>query len=178
MSKRKKVIGVMGSSHGEIPNVALTLGYNVGKAIAKSGSILLTGGTLGVPEQAVLGANELGGTTIAISPAVNMQEHTTKYNQSDKSNIYVFTGLGDFGRNLFNVRTADALIYICGGMGTLSELTMAYAEGKLIGILTNSGGISENAEHIIKLTGKIPKNVVIYDTDPSTLVDKLLEKYL
>lgn len=176
MHKRQKVIGVMGSSHGEIPEETLTLAHSVGEAIAKNDAILLTGGTLGIPEKAVIGAKETGGITLAISPAVNIDEHINKYNQSDKSDIYIFTGLGDFGRNILNTRTADALIYIRGGMGTLSELAMAYAEGKLIGVLSNSGGIAEHAKSIIEITGKEPKNEVIYETNPEGLVQKLLEK--
>jgi len=170
-----KTIFVAGNSHGEIPEIALEKAFELGKCIAKGGYTLITGGTLGTPEKAVLGCIENKGLSVAISPAVNLQEHIEKYHQSDKSDVYIYTGGGDMGRNIFNIRSADAVIVVGGGMGTLCEFTMAFAEGKRIGILTGTGGITSQIKKIISATKKKPKNMIVFSSNPKTLLKKLFE---
>jgi uncharacterized protein (TIGR00725 family) len=171
-----KKVFVAGNSHGKIPAIALEKAEEFGACVAKEKLILVTGGTLGVPERAVLGAKKEGGLSVAISPAKDIKEHVEKYNQSTESDIYIFTGVGDMGRNIFNTRTADAVVIIGGGMGTLNEFTMAYAEGKLIGVLVGTGGITTQIKKLITVTKKKPKNSVIYSRDPKDLLDKLIKE--
>src|SRR3990172_3148466 len=173
----KKVIFVAGNSHGEIRKSAIRMARVVGRLIAKNGNILLTGGTLGVPEEAVMGAKEKNGETVAISPGVSMKEHLEKYKQSARSYKYIFTGLGDMGRNIYNIRSCDAVVIIGGGMGTLTEFCMAYAEGKPIGVLLGTGGITSIIKELINLTKKKPKAPVFYSDKPGDLINKISKVY-
>ena len=69
---------------------------------------------------------------------------------------------------------AARVVIIGGGVGTLNELTIAYDEGRPVGIVTNSGGISNAVPHIIEelCLREIPPNMV-FDDDPVALLDKL-----
>ena len=58
--------------------------------------------------------------------------------------------------------------------GTLGELAITYDEGRLIGVLTGTGGITELVEPIITASGKQTGACVPYDEDPERLVDRLL----
>jgi len=57
--------------------------------------------------------------------------------------VLIFTGLGVMGRELVNVRTSDIVVVIGGRSGTLGEFAIAYEDGKLIGVLTGTGGIAD-----------------------------------
>src|SRR5262249_26250797 len=56
------------------------------------------------------------------------------------------TGMG-FMRNTLTVRTADAVIMISGGIGTLNELTVSYQEKPTV-ILEGTGGWSDRIREI------------------------------
>lgn len=84
----------------------------------------------------------------------------------------IFTGFGLKGRNVPFVRTCDGIIAISGRIGTLNEFTIAYDEGKTIGILKGTGGISDRIEDIVDKSGK-EGGKVIYESDPHLLVAKI-----
>jgi uncharacterized protein (TIGR00725 family) len=121
MDSTKKYIGVIGAS--SCPPEICKLAEEVGAEIAKAEAILICGGLGGVMEAVCKGAKEQGGITIGILPGVN----------KDEANPYVDfpvpTGLGE-GRNVLIVRSADVLIAISGGYGTLSEVGFALRLGK------------------------------------------------
>jgi predicted Rossmann-fold nucleotide-binding protein len=77
-------------------------------------------------------------------------------------------------RDIINIRSSDAVVIIGGGIGTLNEFTVAYDEGRPIGIVTESGGISNSIEHIVVelCQREMPPNLVM-DRDPVKLMDKL-----
>jgi len=54
----------------------------------------------------------------------------------------VATGIGHL-RNFVNVYSADGVIVVGGGAGTLSEIAAAYIEGKPIVALKGSGGVAD-----------------------------------
>lgn len=92
----------------------------VGRLLARAGAHLLTGGRTGVMEAACRGAVSAGGTTIAVLPGCDQAESPP----NPHVEIAVFTGMG-VGRNAILVQTADAVIAIGGGWGTLSEIALA-----------------------------------------------------
>jgi hypothetical protein len=77
------------------------------------------------------------------------------------------------GREIENIRSCDAVIFAGGRSGTLGEFAIAYDEGKVIGILTGTGGISEHLRQIITMVNKETGAFVCYDSDPEALMDKL-----
>src|SRR6266545_7349898 len=95
----------------------------VGRLLAEQGAILVCGGLGGVMEAAAKGAKANGGTTVGILPGADPAAANTFID------IPLATGLGEM-RNFLIVRTAQALIAIGGGVGTLSEIALAQRIGK------------------------------------------------
>lgn len=146
----------------------------IGRELAKAGAAVLTGATSGFPYLAAMGAKEEGGITIGFSPAMSLKEHTKKYRLPiDYHDLIVYTGFGYAGRNLFLVRSADAIIHLSGRIGTLNEFTNAFEDRKAIGVLTGTGGTSTLIDDIIEIADRGPGKV-IYDDDPIELVEKVL----
>lgn len=85
----------------------------------------------------------------------------------------MYTGFGYSGRNLLFVRATDAMIFISGRIGTLNEFTIAFEDKKPIGILINSGGISDELDHILNVAKKGRRDIVT-EPDPKILVNKVI----
>ena len=171
-------IGVMGSAVPDFePRVAQAC-RQLGRAIAAQGCCLLTGACPGLPHEAVLGAKEAGGHVIGISPALNLKEHVETFaSPYEQYDVLIYTGLGLMGRELINVRSSDIVVVIGGRCGTLGEFSIAYEEGKLIGALTGTGGISAVLADVERSLGKNTGAEIIYDAEPEQLIRKLLERY-
>ncbi|HUH78773.1 MAG TPA: TIGR00725 family protein [Methanoregula sp.] len=92
----------------------------IGELIAGEGGILVCGGLAGVMEAACRGAQERGGVTVGILPG------TAGGNRY--LGIAIRTGLGH-ARNAIVVQSADAVIAVGGGHGTLSEIAIALKAG-------------------------------------------------
>ena len=88
--------------------------------------------------------------------------------------LTVYTGFGYAGRNLILTRSADAVIIICGRIGTLNEFTVAFEDRKPIGVLEDSGGMADELEDITRIAHKHQCHV-LYESDPNKLVSGLLE---
>src|SRR4030042_883267 len=147
----------------------------VGEAIAKAGAILVTGATSGIPHAATKGAKEAGGISIGFSPAASRVDHINRYKLPTKYlDLTVYTGFGYAGRNLILTRSADAVIIICGRIGTLNEFTVAFEDRKPIGVLEDSGGMADEIEDITRIAHKHLCQV-LYEPDPEKLVAGLIE---
>jgi uncharacterized protein (TIGR00725 family) len=171
-------IGVMGGATGDIAREHLDKAHQVGRVIAKQGCILLTGACPGLPFAAACGAKLEGGLVIGISPGLSLDEHVYKYQSpSDFHDVLIFTGSGLMGREVVNIRSSDMVVFIGGRSGTLGELAIAYDEGKLIGVLTGTGGISDIVAEILSACAKDTGARVIYEAEPQRLVEELLRIY-
>ena len=170
--------GVMGASGGEFALKLIASCRKLGAAIAESGNCLLTGACPGLPQEVVLGAREHDGHIIGISPASNETEHITRYDSPIKEyDIMIYTGLGLMGRELVNIRSSDIIVIVGGRSGTLGEFSIAFEEGKLIGVLDQSGGIANLLHSIVESLGKDTGAEVLYDSDPVNLVERLLIRF-
>lgn len=171
-------IGVMGGAGGGIPVACLRKAALLGGAIATAGCVLVTGACPGLPLAAARGAKRSGGTVIGISPGLSLDEHAFKYESPTLAHdVLIFTGSGLMGREVVNIRSSDIVVIIGGSSGTLGELAIAYDEGKLIGVLNGTGGISDMVKDILATCAKDTGARVIYDDDPQRLVKHLLEVY-
>ena len=81
------------------------------------------------------------------------------------------------GRELINTRSSDIVVVIGGRCGTLGEFSIAYEEGKLIGVLTGTGGITAVLSDVERSLGKSTGAQVLYETEPEQLIAKLIERY-
>lgn len=169
----------MGSADDALPEgVSRTLrekAEQLGRAIAGRDAVLLTGATTGLVHLAGRAAHEAGALHIGISPGSNQLEHVERYDlPTDACDAIIYTGFGLKGRNVVLVRSCDIVLVIAGSMGALNEFTIAYDEGKIIGCLTNTGGVADEAARIIDSFQKPTKAQVFYDDDPLRLVDRCL----
>ena len=177
-STHKLKIGVMGSASG--PQVddahARKMAAELGMEIGRRGHIFINGACPGLPHDALLGAKETGSFTIGISPAFSITEHVKEYRSPVDNEMIIYTGQGFMERDIINIRSSDGVCFISGGIGTLNELTIAYDEGRPIGVLTDTGGISNSIPLIIEklCMRRIPPNMV-FDSDPKTLVTRVIE---
>lgn len=178
LTHMKLKVGVMGSADGEVAAQSLSLAFALGQAIGQADCYVVTGGCPGLPLAAARGAKTAGGLVIGISPGLSLDEHIHKYGSPiEAHDLLIFTGSGLMGREVVNIRSSDIVVIVGGSSGTLGELAIAYDEGKLIGILQGSGGISEIAADILAACKKETGARVLYDTDPHRLVATLLETY-
>jgi len=66
------------------------------------------------------------------------------------------------------------VLILGGATGTLNEFTIAYDEGKIIGVLEGSGGVADHVAQIIDYCGKATQGMVLFDGDPERLVTRCL----
>lgn len=150
----------------------------LGKEIVKQGGIIITGATTGVPYYAAKGAKEAGGISVGISPAATYASHVKTYRlPTDNFDFIIYTGFEYSGRNLILTKSADAVVIGCGGFGTLNEFTIALEDNKPIGILSGTGGATEEIATLLQNI-KDPHNHgsgrVIFCDDPKKLVSELI----
>lgn len=81
------------------------------------------------------------------------------------------------GREVVNIRSSDIVVIIGGSSGTLGELAIAYDEGKLIGVVTGTGGISDHVQDILAALDKQTGARLLCDADPASLTADLLKIY-
>ncbi|MDA8169374.1 MAG: protein containing YHS domain protein [Nitrospiraceae bacterium] len=168
-------IGVMGSASGGLTKKHRQTAYNLGRAIAENGCITVTGACPGLPFESARGAKEAGGMVVGISPGLSTWEHVHKYQSPlEHHDVLIFTGSGLMGREVVNIRTSDIVVIIGGRSGTLGEFSIAYDEGKLIGVVLGTGGITREIKYILRVIKKKTGAQVIYDQDPERLVKSLL----
>lgn len=168
-------IAVSGSAVDNCSDGAFKKAYEVGRQIAKQKAVLITGATIGVPQWATRGAKSAGGVSIGLSPAVSKQAHVKTYKLPIKyMDLIIYTGFDYSGRNMLMTRSADAVITICGRIGTLNEFTTAFEDKRVMGVLTGTGGVEVEIERILKIARRGRKRIV-FDSDPKKLVEKVMK---
>ena len=174
--KPKHKICVSGAAETEhCGEGALELAKELGREIVRHDGVLVTGATTGIPYWAAIGAKEEGGISIGLSPAVSEKEHINVYHlPTDYFDVIIYTGFNYSGRNLLLTRSSDAVVIACGRMGTFNEFTIAFEDGKPIGVLEGSGGTADLVRDLIPKLHRGPGNIV-YDANPKNLIEKVIE---
>ncbi|MEI7511365.1 MAG: hypothetical protein WCJ84_04375 [Candidatus Peregrinibacteria bacterium] len=171
-------IGVMGSAQG--PDIVrqenTKLAIRIGEAIATTGNILVNGACPGLPNDSAIGAKHAGGFVMGVSPAFSRREHLDKYNSPiDPYDMILYTGMGLMQRDILNIRFSDAVIILGGGIGTLNEFTVAFDEGRYIGVLTSADGISSHVKEVIAMCHREEGDRIFFSENPEELVKTLVE---
>jgi hypothetical protein len=112
-------IAVIGAADAtpELCEAARTIGY----LVAANHEMLVCGGLGGVMEAACTGVHEGDGLAVGITPDTG--------NGNTALDIVIRTGLGH-ARNVLVIQSADAVIAVGGGYGTLSEIAIALKTGR------------------------------------------------
>lgn len=168
-------ICVSGAAAGSTVKTSHHLATQLGKSIAEAGHILTTGATVGLPYFAAHAAKAAGGTSIGFSPASSLREHLRKYRlPHDVFDFINFTGMNYVGRDLYLVQSSDAVITVGGRFGSLHEFTSALEAHMPCGVLLGSGGTADLIPDLMKKLQAPAGDLVVYDTDPKKLVDKII----
>ena len=161
---KKKQILVIGYNKDHCTKQAYNIALKVGEEIAQIGAVLVTGGLGGVMEAASKGAQNQGGLVVGIIPQ-NEKGYANTF-----CDVVIPTGLG-FSRNFVTAYSADAVIVVGGGIGTLIEAGVAYLKNKPIIAIKGSGGVAD------KIAGKYLDDrqlvKVIEEKDPCTALEKI-----
>ena len=162
---RKVQIAVIGYNNDRCTEIARYMAYEVGKEIALAGAVLVCGGLGGVMESACRGAQEAGGSTVGIIP----QDEFSYANQF--CDIVISTGFG-YGRDIIVSSSADGIIVVGGGAGTLMELSVGYITKKIIVAISGTGGVADMYGG--KLLDERNKVLISKADDAKTAVDMIL----
>lgn len=153
---------------------ALEKAKELGRQIAKQGAVLVTGATTGFPLWAAMGAKEVGGISLGLSPAGSEKEHVEVYGLPlEYMDLIIYTGFGFSGRNLLLTRSSDAVVCGCGRIGTINEFTVAYEDGKPLGVLEGDWTTDEVIKDMIEKSTRT-NDKLIFDNDPAKMIERLL----
>ncbi len=151
------------------------LGSDLGREVAEQGAILIDGATTGFPFLAAKAAKEAGGVVIGISPAATEREHVELYKLPlDFHDLIIYTGFGYSGRNVFMTRAADAVVVGCGRIGTVNEFTVAFEDGKPLGVLEADWPTDGVFKLMVEKSNRTNEKLV-FDPSPKTLITKMIE---
>lgn len=141
MATRRPVLAVIGPGRGDgperdVPPSLLEAAREVGRLAVEAGFRVATGGLGGVMEAASEGAREA--TSYREGDVVGIVKGHDHAEANDFVDIVIPTGLG-LARNLVLVSTADVVVALAGGSGTLSELALAWQLGRPVVALEGDG---------------------------------------
>ncbi len=169
-------IGVSGAAEtGHCGVHTLDVAKELGRQIALQGAVLVTGATTGFPLWVAMGCKEAGGVSIGLSPAASEREHVEVYRLPiDYMDLIIYTGFGYPGRDLLFTRSTDAMVIGCGRIGTIHEFTIAFEDGKPVGILEGEWAMDEEIREILE-KGNRPSKQIVFDPSPENLVKKMID---
>ncbi len=135
MPRRKQIL-VIGYDKDHCPEIAYRAAYQVGLEIARRGAVLVSGGLGGVMEAASRGAQDGEGFVIGIIP----QEEKQMANEF--CDAVIATGIGH-ARDFLNAYSADAIVVVGGGAGTMIEVAAGYQQKIPIVAVRGTGGMAD-----------------------------------
>ncbi len=186
MKKTTYKIGVFGSDAGTSVLKANKTAKALGRALGNEKVLVVTGACSGLPYIAAHEAWALGSKVWGYSPEVSI---SAQHAFTPKDDLSIYTKLVFVPKNYVFVRkervrkkyrnvtstaTCDAGIIISGRWGSLNEFTNLFDMGKVIGVLTKTGGMADEIPKLAKKVHKPGKAVVVYDSSPVRLVRKVL----
>ncbi len=165
MVKKRQILVIGNNTNGCTPKHE-KIAYEVGVEIAKSNSVLITGGLGGVMAAAAHGAHDANGLTVGIIP----QNDATLANEF--CDIVIPTGMG-LARDFLNALTADGVIIVGGASGTLSEACASYMYKKPMVVIRN---LQSSIDPYVDGFLDHRENIKIIGSDtPQDAVKKILE---
>lgn len=181
-------IGIFGSSAEELDSNVVEIAKQTGRELANYNVVLITGGSSGIPYIVGYEAENKGVDVWGFTPVTNISEQK-KLTPHDDISIYkkiVFVPKNfEFAhnsdvckkyRNVISTANCDAGIIISGRWGTLNEFTNLFDFGKVIGVLTRTGGVADDLTRLTKKIKKKSNAKIIFDYRPKILVDKLIKE--
>jgi hypothetical protein len=187
MGMNKLKLGIYGSAVDE-PKAfekASQLGTFLGDYSDKI--ILINGACASIPYLVCHTAHRKGVEVWGFSGELNQEEQNKTYPEQDNifySKLFFVPETFEFCndpmarkkyRNVTSTASCDAGIVIAGRWGTMNEFTNLFDMGKVIGILTGTGGIADELPHLISKVNKPSEALIIIRDDPEKLVEEILK---
>ncbi len=190
-------IGVFGSAV-ENNKKALVLAKKLGIEFGKRKNlILITGGSTGLPYMVANEASKKGVDIWGFTPEIDFQHHKMFFPENNPSiftklfyvpayykKLFFIRNNNQFKceqfarlcyRNVISTANCDAAIIISGRWGTLNEFINLYEMGKIIGVLTETGGITDDLKTLITKVPKKTNAIVHFGPDPKKLISKVID---
>ena len=183
----KYKIGVFGSAEGFDQSLVVKV-KEVGKLLGQRKVIVITGATSGFPYLASYEAYKNGAEIWGYSYEQNFENLKKRMPDHDisiyskltfiptsfpfASNIQVSKKY----RNVISTANCDAGIIISGRFGSLNEFTNLYDMGKVIGVLTGTGGIADELSNLNQKISKKSKAKVLFNNSPKILIQSVIEE--
>jgi hypothetical protein len=186
----KYKIGIFGSAIDE-SSQSVQMAHDLGNKLGKLGDsiILINGACSGMPHEVLIAARDFGlqeawGYSSEISLEAFQKAYPNIAVSLFSKLFYVpmsFELVSDGMarkkyRNVSSTGNCDAGIIISGRWGTLNEFTNLHDMGKVIGVLTGTGGVADELQGLYLKIQKPSKAIVIFDDNPSRLVDRILNE--
>ncbi len=121
MHKRYNIVTVVGGGQ----DINIEPAYEVGRLLAESGLVLLTGAEGGIMKAASKGAFEHGGLVMGILPGESEKDSPP----NPYVHLPIYTGINE-ARNVVNILSGHCVIAHPGGPGTEQEMTIAKTREK------------------------------------------------
>jgi len=182
----KYKIGVFGSNANELDSKMVHIAKQTGHELALQNVVVITGAGSGIPYIVAYEAAKKGVEVWGFSPMTD-NKGQEKFAPRDDVSIYkklffvpktfVFASDLDVSkkyRNVISTANCDAGIIISGRWGTFNEFTNLYDMGKIIGVLTGTGGIADELFHLNKKISKKSKAKIIFSNVPRLLIEKVI----
>ncbi len=178
-------IGIFGSAIDADQPVTKII-EKLSAALCRKDVILITGGSFGIPYAVASLCAKEGIEVWGYSPARDLAEQA-KFAPGTDASIYtklIFTPKEfDYPekvrmkyRNVLTTADCDAGIIIAGRWGSMNEFTNLYDMGKVIGLLTGTGGITDELPGLLKRISKKSDAVVLFNDSPEKLVKDVIKK--
>ena len=121
MSSRRKAVSVIGPNQTRCNVYVYNFGLELGRSLADAGYVIICGGMFGFMEAVCKGARSAEGYTYGCTVGI------------------LPSGMG-WARNQLIINSADVVVSVAGGTGTLSELAYAWQAGKTVICYTQFDG--------------------------------------
>lgn len=180
-------ISVYGSA-ADTSSDAVDKAKQIGEELAKKDVVVITGACPGLPYAAAISAKDKGGKVWGFCPAPNLKKQQENLPDVDTSIFSKLTYVpSDFDfietkmicckyRNVTSVANCDAGIIISGRWGSLNEFTNLADLGKVIGVLTGTGGIADELPELVKKVNKDTGAKIFFSDSPIELINLIYKE--
>lgn len=186
--KTKYKIGIFGSASGKIETNSVEKAKKLGISLSKYQINIITGACSGLPYLAAHEAASKGSSVLGYSPKLGLsgqRDFTPKDDLSIYKKLIFVPQDFEFAandqackkyRNVISTANCDAGVIISGRWGTMNEFTNLYDMGKVIGVITGTGGIADELLPLCKKISKKNKAIVLFDSQPEKLIEKIIKE--